>query len=70
MRQFENTLSPEDMTKEQLVSTVYELMMECDERHAHEDALEEQILKLGGVPVSFAPILVVYNEPLFEDGER
>lgn len=44
----------EDMlgkSKSDLVNEILQLRMECDVRHAHEDALSEQVKSLGGKPV-------------------
>ena len=62
--------SSDNMSKRQLESLVCELMMECDERHAHEDALSEQVRKLGGIPAVSTSILAVYDDPILEDEER
>ena len=40
--------------KDELIALVEELMMECDERHAHEEILMEQVRELGGEPVPFS----------------
>lgn len=34
-----------------LRGAIYDLCLECDARHAHEDALEQQVRELGGEPV-------------------
>lgn len=39
--------------KEELLSLVEELMRECDERRAHEEILEQQVISLGGTPIPF-----------------
>lgn len=38
-------------TRKELVEMIEQLSMECDERHAREDALEEQVRSLGAIPV-------------------
>ena len=39
------------MTRDELINEIATLRQECDDRHMHEDDLENQVLKLGGTPV-------------------
>lgn len=43
-----------NMTHEELVSMIEQLALECDARHAMEDALIAQVRELGGEPVRYS----------------
>lgn len=57
-----------------LIEIIEQLSLECDSRHAHEDALASQVISLGGVPVEHTwldpapqPILREHDDKKQED---
>jgi hypothetical protein len=43
-----------NLSRQELIDIIHDLSLECDMRAAHEEALEQQIYHLGGIPTQYS----------------